>query len=174
MRKSLYALLILGVGMSAMAQNEQRHHHRRKPLEQMVTGQGYGLAGCGLGSIVFGPQPGMVQVVAATTNGTFYSQSFGITSGTSNCDIPRMGQQAAEFIQVNKEIVMKDAARGNGETINALADIFGCSDANVLGADMQKHFSTYFNPKNNSYEITRRLLKSLKTDAALKASCKSA
>src|SRR6266571_3742686 len=42
----------------------------------------YGAAGCGLGSMVFGNQPGGVQVLAATTNATGI-QTFGITTGTS-------------------------------------------------------------------------------------------
>src|SRR5437868_47659 len=47
---------------------------------------GYGMAGCGLGSLLFGPvnEP-FAQVLAATTNATFATQTFGITSGTSNC-----------------------------------------------------------------------------------------
>ena len=174
MRKSLYGLFIMsfGVAVAAQAQNQTPHRQYKKPLAQVLSGQGYGLAGCGLGSIVFGPQPGMIQVVAATLNGTSYSQSIGITSGTSNCDIPRMGAQAAAFIHVNKEVVMKDAARGSGETINALADILDCSDASVLGANMQKNYSNYFDSKNNSYEISRRLLKAIKTNSTLKAVCK--
>ncbi len=44
----------------------------------------YGVAGCGLGSMVFGNQEGGIQVIAATLNGTGI-QTFGITSGTSNC-----------------------------------------------------------------------------------------
>jgi len=48
--------------------------------------QPYGMAGCGLGSIAFGNDQTMFkQVLAATTNGTFGTQTFGITSGTSNC-----------------------------------------------------------------------------------------
>src|SRR5690348_10000976 len=46
---------------------------------------GYGVAGCGFGSMLFGKQPGFIQVLAATTNGTFGSQTFGISTGTSNC-----------------------------------------------------------------------------------------
>src|SRR6266545_2071443 len=45
----------------------------------------YGLAGCGLGSMLIGSKPGIVQIFAATTNGSFGTQTFGITSGTSNC-----------------------------------------------------------------------------------------
>ena len=45
--------------------------------------------GCGLGSLVIKDQSTvMLQVLAATTNGTSGSQTFGITSGTSNCNKP--------------------------------------------------------------------------------------
>ena len=37
---------------------------------------GYGTAGCGLGSMLFGNQKGMVQVLAATTNGISGNQTF--------------------------------------------------------------------------------------------------
>ena len=61
---------------------------------------GYGDAGCGLGSIVFGSEQGGVQVLAATTNGTFYSQTFGITTGTSNCNpagLVKLDKEREEF-----------------------------------------------------------------------------
>ena len=45
---------------------------------------GYKSAGCGLGSMII-KDDGFVQVFAATTNATSGSQTFGITSGTSNC-----------------------------------------------------------------------------------------
>ena len=42
--------------------------------------------GCGLGSMAFEGNDGLIsQVSAATTNGTSGNQTFGITSGTSNC-----------------------------------------------------------------------------------------
>src|SRR5205823_3826374 len=49
----------------------------------------YGLAGCGLGSMLFGDQKGMIQILAATTNGTFGSQTFGITSAPRTALRPR-------------------------------------------------------------------------------------
>src|SRR6186713_935077 len=51
-----------------------------------AAADGYGPAGCGLGSMIFEPDSGFTQVFAATTNGTSGNQTFGITSGTSNCD----------------------------------------------------------------------------------------
>ena len=47
----------------------------------------YDSTGCGLGSLVFKGQKGPVpQVLAVTTNGSFGTQTFGITSNTSGCD----------------------------------------------------------------------------------------
>lgn len=43
--------------------------------------------GCGLGSMAWRGQRGIgPQVLAATTNGSFGTQTFGITFGTSGCD----------------------------------------------------------------------------------------
>src|SRR5580658_9609667 len=59
-------------------------------------GAKYGTAGCGLGSIVFGNKAGIVQIFAATTNGTFATQTFGITTGTSNCSDTSGGSASAK------------------------------------------------------------------------------
>ena len=48
--------------------------------------QNVGMAGCGLGSVLFGNQNTvLMQLLAATTNGILWNQSFGITTGTLNC-----------------------------------------------------------------------------------------
>src|SRR5512144_2103362 len=104
----------------------------------------YGAAGCGLGSLVFGNQPGMVQVLAATTNGTFGSQTFGITSGTSNCRSGAFAQGTKNFVEANREVVAKDTSRGSGEAIGALAVINSCADSAKVGAALQKNFATIF------------------------------
>lgn len=133
-------------------------------------GRGYGVAGCGLGSIVFGAKPGMIQIVAATLNGTGV-QTIGITAGTSNCDIPEMGHQAAAFIEVNKEIVKKDAARGNGEALENLAQILGCTNSESFNQMMQQNFENIFKSENSTYESTRQIINSIKQDAKLTSSC---
>ena len=145
----------------------KRHH---ESLHDQVTGQGYGVAGCGLGSIVFGPKPGPIQIVAATLNATGY-QTFGISTGTSNCDIPQMGQQAAVFIEVNRQVLAKDAARGQGETVEGLASILKCDDAEALGQGLQSNFETIFKRENNSYDATRAILSTIKSNPALQSSC---
>lgn len=89
---------------------------------------GYGMAGCGLGSVFFGSGGG--QLFAATTNASSYNQGFGITSGTSNCQTT--AQMAAtikqeEFLAANLSSFQKELAQGEGQTIEAFIELLGCS-----------------------------------------------
>jgi hypothetical protein len=88
----------------------------------------YGLGGCGLGSLII--DPGGNQSSAASTNGSFGSQSFGITSGTSNCvatdDMADIKMQE-DFIVANLGSLSKSMARGQGTSLVQLSDALGCS-----------------------------------------------
>jgi hypothetical protein len=131
--KNLFLLSVLSFGTLLAAQSS--------------FAKGYGEAGCGLGSIVFGDDPSKAsQVMAATTNGTSVTDMFGITSGTSNCtdDGAVRGAQAVPmFIEVNKLSLAKDAARGSGETLAGLANLMGC-DSSTLGQAMKKDYQAIF------------------------------
>jgi Protein of unknown function (DUF3015) len=128
----------------------------------------YGLAGCGLGSLVFGDQKGMIQVLAATTNGTFGSQTFGISSGTSNCVEAAGTQGARTFIEGNREALAKDAARGSGETITTLSAIAGCKDAKAVGVALQKRFARLFPGEKTPVEqVSQNVIKELRSDSSL-------
>ena len=105
---------------------------------------GYGDAGCGLGSMLFGSQPGLVQVLAATTNSTFASQTFGITSGTSNCGASGAIVQAKQFVEGNRDAVAKDISRGQGETISSLTELGGCKDTGAVGKTLQRNYDRIF------------------------------
>jgi hypothetical protein len=132
------------------------------------SGRKYGAAGCGLGSVIFGRQEGIVQVFAATTNGTSQSQMFGITSGTSNCATGDGEETAKVFIEGNREALAKDIARGSGETVVSLASLVGCNDATAVGASLQKNFSTIFpNESVSTEQVSDSILGTLRSDAAL-------
>ncbi|MBI2602381.1 MAG: DUF3015 family protein [Deltaproteobacteria bacterium] len=127
---------------------------KKQPLYDQfgVGGQGYGTAGCGLGSVVFGDKPGMVQVVAATTNNIGSSQTFGITSGTSNCvEQQSMAQGFKEklnyFVQGNRHRLENDIAKASGDTVTALAELGRCSGGN-LGAVLQPQYGKIFSSDN--------------------------
>lgn len=133
------------------------------------TGLGYGPAGCGLGSILFDPGSGFTQVLAATTNTSFGTQTFGITSGTSNCSPRERGAEAARaFIEANRPALARDAARGAGETIASLAQLAACDDPARVGAHLQRRFSVIFpSAAQSDRELSRRVVDSLRADATL-------
>ena len=95
-----------------------------------ASAQGYGMAGCGLGSLVFQNDNAMIkQILAATTNGTFGSQTFGITSGTSNCTsggVLKSEKEQAAFVEVNFRDLKQNMAAGGGEFLNSFGTLLGC------------------------------------------------
>ncbi len=167
------AALIAPVGAKAQESAKRTPANKgakKSSVQEATSGQGYGVAGCGLGSLVLGPQPGMIQIVSATLNATGM-QSVGITIGTSNCDIPEMGHQASVFIEVNREALAKDAARGQGETVAGLAAIFNCSNSSDFGQGLREDYSRIFDAGKSSYDVTREILSTINNHQNLKASC---
>ncbi|HEX9241653.1 MAG TPA: DUF3015 family protein [Anaeromyxobacter sp.] len=131
-------------------------------------GAKYGSAGCGLGSLAFQNQPGGIQIIAATLNGTSGNQTFGITSGTSNCEPGLLAQGTKNFVDANREVLAKDAARGEGEAIGALAVLNQCKDMKAVGAALQRDYATIFPSENTTNEaVTDALLKTLHSDPSL-------
>ena len=96
------------------------------PLSNAMADQDIG---CGLGSMLFAGQQGkVVKVLGATTNGTSGNQTFGITFGTLGCDgtgTVTASTKVATFIDGNMEQLARDMSRGEGETLDTLADVWG-------------------------------------------------
>ena len=137
--------------------------------KKAAGGPAYGSAGCGLGSIFFGSKPGFVQVLAATTNGSSANQTFGITSGTSNCDTAPGGTASAKvFIVANRQALSKDIARGSGETISNLSGLAGCSNPTAVGTTLQKNFKTIFPQASVSDDaVSDSIISTLQNDKSL-------
>lgn len=90
-----------------------------------------GDAGCGLGSVIITKNSKLMQLFAVTTNGTFGSQTFGITSGTSNCSARGFvmnEKQIQYFVEVNESDLKREMAQGHGEKLATLAALHGCSN----------------------------------------------
>ena len=130
---------------------------------------GYGSAGCGLGSVVFGNKPGIVQIFAATTNATFASQTFGITSGTSNCGESAVAAGPKVFIEANKEALAKDMSRGSGETIQNLSALAGCKDSALVASHLQRSFQSIA-PTMQTNAFSESVLQALRNDKSLSCS----
>jgi len=160
-------VLVLGALLAASSFAAEK----KKALVDQISGQNYGMAGCGLGSIVFADKPGMIQVVAATLNGVWGSQTFGITSGTSNC--VNSDKAASLFIDANRVALAGEISKGAGETISGLASIYGCSDDNHVGAALKKNYNLIFPQASTETEVVRDSIRNiLKNDQVIAGSCK--
>lgn len=111
----------------------------------------YGVAGCGLGAIIF--KPTGPQTSAATSNQLYYNQAFGITSGTSKCkplggEAPKSAarQEQEMFVAANLTTLENDVSKGEGDSVSALAQVLGCRSelAKDLGPVLQARYNTIF------------------------------
>lgn len=149
----LFALAALVISQGAFAQSKGK----------------LGPAGCGLGYMIFGGKE--MQILAATTNGTSGNQTFGITTGTLDC---ATGSDMAmlNYIQNNKVALEKDIARGNGDTVGALAQMTGCADAAQFGSALKGHYQDIFPAADRSAaDITMSIKKVIGTNPDLKTTC---
>jgi hypothetical protein len=134
MKRALIGLVVLvaAVGFVSVAGADQKN------------------TGCGLGSMAFEGQNGLVsQTFAVTTNGTFGNQTFGITSGTSNCDRAKsftQNERLSIFVADNMDGIAKDIAKGEGEYLDTMATLMevGQAERPQLYAHLQKHFSQIY------------------------------
>ena len=88
--------------------------------------------GCGLGKLAWedSSQKESIggQVLMATTNGTFWSQTFGISSGTSGCTNDGKifaSEKVNVFTALNFDNLSQEMAQGQGEHLTSLATLMG-------------------------------------------------
>ena len=103
-------------------------------------------AGCGLGGMLIKSNTKLMQLFAVTTNGSFGSQTFGITFGTSDCSasgLVKNDQQIQYFVEVNQEDLTREMAQGHGEKLMTLAVLNGCTQdaqAALFASKVQSSF----------------------------------
>ena len=89
----------------------------------------YGMAGCGLGSLIIQDNSTFLQLSASTTNSsTYLNQTFFITTGVSGCagSKSNLAVEQKVFIESNLVSLNREAVTGQGETLRAFADLLGC------------------------------------------------
>lgn len=121
--------------------------------------------GCGLGTMLLQEQgDGLAtQTAAATTNGSFGNQTFGITSGTLGCEKEAsvaMREKLNIFIADNMDNIAVDIASGQGETLDAIADLAEVSidDRAKFYHTLQNNFEViYSNPDVTHSEVVQKI-----------------
>src|SRR5574344_1824304 len=138
MKKTLSAVAILGLSCSLYANNTNK--------------------GCGLGSIFIKNQnSSILQALAATTNRTSGNQTFGISSGTSNCNKPSnfvSNDKLNQFVNENMDELAMDISAGKGETLNTVAALMNIENKEDFASKLQANFSDiYTSGKVTSAEV---------------------
>jgi hypothetical protein len=111
--------------------------------------QANNVGSCGWGSKLFEGQRGVfAQVLAATTNNTS-SNTFSITTGTSGCTsdgLVTSGWRTAMFIDGTRLALARDAAAGQGETLDALMAVMAVkpADQGYFKSTLKTRFATVF------------------------------
>lgn len=144
-------------------------------LAQMASAQGD--AGCGLGSVVFTSNKKLPQILAVTTNATFGSQTFGITSGTSNCKangIAMVDREQIFYAENNFDALTIEMAQGRGEHLNGLATLMGCDGMNqsAFGAMTKSRYKVLLpTPNTTPVQMLESLRHELRNNSDLANVC---
>ena len=116
------------------------------------AGQAKDNCGCGLGTVLFADRADdsvLLQILQATTNSTFGNQTFGITSGTLDCEKPvkiAASDQLIKFVYANMDNLAKDIAAGSGESLDTLAELMEINenDFDKFSATLKTNFDFIF------------------------------
>ena len=117
-----------------------------------AAGQAHTNVGCGLGTLLFENKADnsiILQALQATTNGTSGNQTFGISSGTSECQQPSkivQNEKLNQFVRANMDNLAKDIAMGKGETLDTFVEMMGVAptESEAYKAKLQASFNKIF------------------------------
>lgn len=120
-------------------------------------------SGCGAGWYVFKENSLVSSSLRASTNATFLN-TFGMTSGTSNCaqhSIVKADMRGIHYTEANFHNLIIEMASGKGEFLDGLAEVVGCTDkgfnssvksnfVNIYSSDDISASDLFLNIKNYS------------------------
>jgi Protein of unknown function (DUF3015) len=138
---------------------------------------GYGAAGCGFGGAIIKDNKILPQIGAWFLNGLLGNQTFAMTSGTSNCGgMGKMSEnkQQEQFVENNYPSLAKEMAAGEGENLNALAGLMGCSSeqtGHFAVFAKQNYGSIFPDEQTTPTEMLDTLKKEISSDPELAAAC---
>ncbi len=135
-------------------------------------------SGCGLGSVLFEGQSGvLMNILAQTTNGFYSTNNFAITTGTSECDASDsvMNEMMQEqFVSVNYDNLSGEMAQGHGQYVTAMADLMGCPAATretFARMSQEKYPELFSAPEMDAKRWIVGLKAAMAQDPALANSC---
>lgn len=119
--------------------------------------------GCGLGRLAMQGQQGKVfEILGVTTNNTFNTSTFAITSGTSGYkDGEVIGVNYVNaYVAQNMDNLATDIAKGDGEYLNTLATLMKIENKQAFKDNLNKNFCNIFTSKDiTSDEVVANIYK---------------
>jgi len=117
-----------------------------------AQGQAKSNTGCGLGTMIWENKANdsmLMQVLQSTTNGSTGTQTFGISSGTSECQQPSnmvQNERLNHFVRSNMDNLAKEIATGKGETLDTFVEMLGieASQGEAFKTNLQANFNNIF------------------------------
>jgi hypothetical protein len=131
-------------------------------------------AGCGLGAQLFKENRPVDQILAATTNGSFGTQTFGITTGTLGCSsggLIKSSREREVFTASNLRVLESELAAGKGEYAASLAALSGCQAAPFEAFAKARYEKLFPSDKTSSSEFLIHLDQELSSDSAMAKAC---
>ncbi len=184
MKKQLALVSVLVLAMSSVALASPKKSAPAAapaPYHSSSGGAAYGVAGCGLGTYVFKDHQSKIQMIlGATTNGTSGNQTFGISTGTSNCEIAdgkwAQFSEADSFVAANYDRLQRDTAAGEGESLQALSQLMGCQSGAPLGAVAKRNYDRIFTgtTARNAPAVVANVKAVINSDTTLASACTAA
>jgi hypothetical protein len=128
----------------------------------------YGMAGCGWGSQVMGKDGN--QVMAITTNETG-TQTFAISSGTSNCvTATEQTARIRNFIEANYASLVTDMAKGQGDSLTTLSAMYGC-EAGLFATEIKKNYQAVAVPTADATKMMVSINNVIEDSGELSLNC---
>jgi hypothetical protein len=130
--------------------------------------------GCGLGAQLFKENRPVDQILAATTNGSFGTQTFGITTGTLGCSsggLIKSSREREVFTASNLRALEQDLAAGRGEYSASLAALTGCQAPAFQAFAKARYEKLFPSDKTSSSEFLIHLDKELAADSSMAKAC---
>lgn len=134
-------------------------------------------AGCGLGSLIWKDNSIISGLFRMTTNHSFSSQLFGITTGTSGCSqhsIVMREKAPVYYAEANLEELKIDMAKGEGEYVSIFSDALGCPEGlkgDFAKLSQEKYDSIFTKSEVTAEEMLNNVKRMLKEAPALSGRC---
>lgn len=148
-------------------------HHEASESTHASGGQTYkkmryGMAGCGLGAMLIEKNTALPQIGSGILSSLSATQTFGITTGTSNCQPDQAGHAKVEqevFLRTNLASLTREAAQGTGEHLSAFAEVLGCDHGAFSKMSQEKYNEIY--STSESQTVLQNYVKQIKANPAL-------